>query len=142
MSNADAKPQESFDFFTKMLGMQESGRDKQSVFLRGYEDTYHHTLQLTEAREPGLGHIGWRTKSPEALESRVKALSSTPYGVGWKDNSIGHGAAYEFVAPDGHRGELMWDVEYFDCPEALKSLLRNVRRHAPLRAFLSGESIT
>lgn len=44
-------------FFKELLGMQETTREGQSVYLRAYEDFYHHTLKVTERKEPGLGHI-------------------------------------------------------------------------------------
>ena len=127
------KPQESLDFFTKLLGMQVTESEGQSVYLRGYEDFYHHSLKLTEAPEPGLGHLGWRTVSPDALEERAAALTNTEYGLGWTEDSIGHGRAYAFVDADGHRGELFWEVEYFTCPKALKSPLVNRPQARPIQ---------
>ncbi|MEK4801492.1 VOC family protein [Oceanobacillus sp. FSL K6-0118] len=79
--------------------MQETARDGQSVYLRAYEDFYHHTLKVTERNEPGLGHISWRASSKEALERRVKELEKSGAGKGWIDGDLGHGAAYQFVTP-------------------------------------------
>ena len=61
------KPDETLHFFTELLGLEETEREGQSVYLRAYEDFYHHTLKVTEARKPGLGHVAWRTTSPQAL---------------------------------------------------------------------------
>jgi catechol 2,3-dioxygenase-like lactoylglutathione lyase family enzyme len=52
-------------FFKQLLGMREVDRQGDSVFLRCYEDPYHHSLKLTAADQPGLGNIGWRTTSAE-----------------------------------------------------------------------------
>src|SRR6185503_17239195 len=46
-------------FFKDLIGLQETTRDGQSVYLRAYEDFYHHTLKLTEAPAAGLGHVAW-----------------------------------------------------------------------------------
>ncbi|MDM5196777.1 hypothetical protein QUF79_01590 [Fictibacillus enclensis] len=54
------KPYETLWFFKELLGMEESHREGQSVYLRAYEDFYHHTLKITKGEEPGLGHVAWR----------------------------------------------------------------------------------
>ena len=45
----------SVRFFTLLLGLNESERCGGSVYLRGYEEQYHHSLKLTEAPCAGLG---------------------------------------------------------------------------------------
>jgi hypothetical protein len=40
-------------FFKELLGLEETEREGQSVYLRAYEDFYHHTLKVTEAAKPG-----------------------------------------------------------------------------------------
>ncbi len=42
------KPDESLRFFVDVLGMTESGRAGQSVYLRGWDDYEHHTIKLTD----------------------------------------------------------------------------------------------
>ena len=54
-------PQESLAFYTSVLGLEESAREGQSVFLRGWGEFFHHSIQLTEGPHAGLGHVGWRT---------------------------------------------------------------------------------
>ncbi|MCW5721011.1 MAG: VOC family protein, partial [Devosia sp.] len=61
-------------FFRDLLGMEESGREGNSVHMRAYEDFYHHSLTITHRDTPGLGHMGWRSFSPQALERRAKAI--------------------------------------------------------------------
>jgi len=57
----------SVEFFRDVVGMDETGREENSVYLRAWGDYFHHTLKLTQSKESGLGHIGWRADSPEAL---------------------------------------------------------------------------
>ncbi|WP_068675430.1 catechol 2,3-dioxygenase [Oceanobacillus sp. Castelsardo] len=124
------KPQESVEFFTRFLGMDVTAREGQSVYLKAYEDTYQNTLKITESNDAGLGHIGWRTQSPQALERRVEAVKATGLGQGWINGDIGHGPAYQFATPDGHNMELLFDVEYYQPKEEEKTRLlnRNVKR--------------
>ncbi|WP_141333996.1 catechol 2,3-dioxygenase [Paenibacillus sp. tmac-D7] len=127
------KPDETLWFFKELLGMEETGRRGQSVYLRGYEDFYHHTLKVTEAKEAGLGHVAWRTSSKQALERRVNAVKETGLGKGWFDDEDGHGAAYQFTTPDGHKMELLWEVEYYQAPEEKKTPLLNRPQKRPTR---------
>jgi len=54
-------PERSLAFYRDVIGLEESGRSGRSVYLRGWGEWSHHSVQLTEAPHPGLGHVGWRT---------------------------------------------------------------------------------
>ncbi len=127
------KPEETVNFFVNLLGMEITDRIGQSVYLRAYEDYYHHTLKVTEAKEAGLGHACWRASSPNALLRRVNAIASSGYGQGWIEGDEGHGAAYRFQTPDGHQMEILWDVDYWDADESRKTLLLNRPQKRPVR---------
>ena len=127
------KPDETLWFFKELLALEETEREGQSVYLRAYEDFYHHTLKVTEADEPGLGHASWRSVSPQALQRRVEAIEVTGLGKGWIDGDKGHGPAYRFTTPDGHPMELLWEVDYYEPPEEMKTELMNRPQKRPLR---------
>ncbi len=120
-------------FFRDLLGMSVSGRDGNSVHMRAYEDYYVRSLTITHRDKPGLGHIGWRSSSPQALERRAAAIEKTGLGRGWIDGDTGHGRAYQFETPDGHKNRIFWDVEYFQCPDAESSCLINRPQRRPLQ---------
>ena len=127
------KLEESVNFFKQILGMDEAHREGKSVYMRAYEDHYHHTLIITENDEAGLGHIGLRTTSPQALERRAAEIEKTGYGIGWVDGNVGHGRAYQFATPDGHNIKIFWDVEYYEAPEDQKTPLLNRPQRRPNR---------
>src|SRR5271165_1267897 len=102
------KPEQSLDFFVNILGMTESGRAGDSVFLRGWDDYERYSLKLTGSKTSGLGHAAFRARSPQALERRVAALEASGLGVGWHEGELGHGAAYQFRDPDGHLLEIYY----------------------------------
>lgn len=129
------KPDETLWFFKEVLGLEEVERSGQSIYLRAYEDLYHHSLKITEANEAGLGHMAWRTSSPEALDLCAKHLEGLGAGRGWTDGDIGHGRAYQFATPDGHQGEILWDVDYYKATPAEKSLLKSRPSKRPLRGI-------
>ena len=118
-------PEGTLWFFRDLIGMEVSKQEGQSVYLRAYEDWHHHTLKITEAKKPGLGHVAWRTSSPQALERRVKALEASGLGKGWMDGDLGHGPAYRFTTPDGHPMEILWEVEKAHIPPEERSPLLN-----------------
>ncbi|WP_085991024.1 catechol 2,3-dioxygenase [Oceanobacillus senegalensis] len=127
------KLEESVTFFSDILGMEEVHRQGKSVYMRAYEDQYHNTLIITENDEAGLGHMALRARSPQALERRVEAIEKTGYGIGWIDGDIGHGPAYQFTTPDGHKVEIFWEVDYYDAPNSQQTALLNRPQRRPKR---------
>jgi catechol 2,3-dioxygenase len=127
------KPEESLRFFVDVMGMTESGRRGDSVYLRGWDDYEHHTLKLTAARVAGMGHFAFRTTSPEALERRVAVIEQAGRGKGWIDGDLGHGPAYAFTTPDGHAMEVYYETEWYQAPPELKPSLKNQAMRFPAR---------
>ena len=127
------KLEESVAFFKDILGMDESHREGKSVYMRAYEDHYHNTLIITEHHEAGLGHIALRTTSEQALERRAAAIEALGCGIGWIDGDVGHGRAYQFRTPDGHKIEILWDVDYYEAPETERTPLLNRPQRRPNR---------
>lgn len=113
------KLEASLAFYRDVLGLEVSDRKGNSIYLRGWGEFFHHSLQLTEADAPGLGHIGWRTASAEALEVAAQKLAASGAGRGWVDGAVGHGRAYRYVAPGGHLHEIFWEVERYKAPDHL-----------------------
>ncbi|MCL7454676.1 MAG: catechol 2,3-dioxygenase [Anaerolineae bacterium] len=125
------KLEESTRFFVDVLGMSESDRAGDSVYLRGWDDYEHHSLQLTASPQPGLGHYAFRASSAQALQRRVAALEEAGYGKGWKKDNIGHGPAYCFTDPDGHNLEIYYETEWYKPPEHLRPALKNQASRYP-----------
>jgi catechol 2,3-dioxygenase len=118
--------EESLDFFTRIYGLTESGRDEQSAYLRAFDDYEFHTLKLTRHTTTGVGHIGYRVASPQALERRVNAIDAAGFGIGWVDGDLGHGRAYRFKDPFGHVFEVYWETTRYVAPAAEKPALKNI----------------
>ena len=106
--------------------MEVEAREGQSVYLRGWGDYQRYSLKLTEAALPGLGHLALRAWSPQALERRVAAVQQSGQGGEWIDGDVGHGPAFAFTDPDGHRLELYYETERYRPPEHLRPALKNV----------------
>jgi catechol 2,3-dioxygenase len=126
------KPEESLRFFTEVMGLSVSGQEGDSVYLRGWDDYEFHTLKLTAAPKPGLGHLAFRVRSLEALRRRVRVLEALGLGEGWTED-LGHGPAYRFRTPDGHRMEVYWETRWYEPTEATRPALKNQASRFPAR---------
>jgi catechol 2,3-dioxygenase len=117
---------ESLDFFTRVYGLTESGREGGSAYLRAFDDYEYHTLKLTAYATTGVGHVAYRAASPEALARRVAAIEAMDCGIGWVEGDAGHGRAYRFADPDGHVFELYYDTREYEAPEGERPALKNI----------------
>ncbi len=122
-------------FFTDIMGMSVTATQGDSIYLRAYDDYEHHTLKLTANPTPGMRHFAWRARSAEALQRRVQAIQSTGIGIGWNAGDLGHGPAYEFHSPDGHRIEVYFETEKYKSSVADQSALKNTASKFPARGI-------
>ena len=129
------KPEESLQFFVNIMGMTESGREGNSVYLRAYDDYERHSLKLTASKLPGLGHVAYRTRSPQALERRVAALKGSGFDIGWNDGDLAHGPAFVCNDPDGHKIELYYETQWYQAPPELRPALKNQAQRFPARGI-------
>ena len=127
------KPEESLRFFVDVMGMTESGRQGDSVYLRGWDDYERYSLQLTASSSSGMGHAAFRARSPQALQRRVAALEASGQAVGWHEGELGHGPAFRFRDPDGHLLELYYETEWYTAPPELRPALKNQAQRNPGR---------
>jgi catechol 2,3-dioxygenase len=129
------KPQESLHFFIDVMGMTETGREGDSVYLHAYDDYERHSLKLTASKVPGLGHVAYRTRSPQALERRVAALKGSGFDIGWTDGDLAHGPTFLIQDPDGHKIELYYQTQWYQAPPELKPALKNQSQRFPARGI-------
>ncbi len=115
------KLEESVRFFKEVLGLTESGREGDSVFLRCWGDYYVYSLILSRADRPALAHAAWRTHGPEELAEAVRRIEASGVQGTWIPKSPHHGPAYAFKGPGGHPIEIFWEVERYQAPEGLRS---------------------
>lgn len=118
--------EESLDFFVRVYGLTESGRDENSVYLRAWDDYEFHSLKLTRSDTTGMAHCGYRTSSEAALHRRVAVIEKMGLGIGWTEGDLGHGPSFRFHSPDGHVFELYWETVKYAAPDAERPALKNV----------------
>jgi len=118
--------EESLAFFVDILGMEIEAEDGPSTYLRCAHDYQRWSLKLTASDTSGMGVLGLRAWSPEALQRRVAAVEAAGLGEGWTDGDLGRGPSYRFRDPDGHRFELYHEAERYRPPSHLRPALKNV----------------
>jgi catechol 2,3-dioxygenase len=106
------KPEETARWMVDVLGLEETTREGQSVYLRGWAEWLHSSLIVTEGPEPALGSIGWRAYGPgdpELVAQRVEGE--------WVAERPGRGAAFAYRSPvGGHLNEVFWEAERYQAP--------------------------
>ncbi len=120
------KGEESLRFFVDVMGMEVEHQEGAAAYLRGWGDYQPWSLKLIESPTSGMGVLGLRAWSPEALRRRVAAVEAAGLGEGWTDGDRGRGPSYRFRDPDGHRCELYYECERYEPPEHLRPALKNV----------------
>ena len=118
-------PEASLGFFVDVLGLTESGREGDSVYLRAWDDYEFATLKLTASQTTGVGHVAYRAASAEALKRRVTAIEGLGAGMGWSDGDMSHGPAFRFRDPDGHLFEIYHVTRRYEAPAAERPALKN-----------------
>lgn len=126
---------ESLDFFTRVFGLSVAEQTGGSAYLRAYDDYERYSLKLTAAKTSGMGHMAFRTRSPQALERRAAALKGSGFEIGWSDGDIGHGKTFVCRDPDGHVVELYYDTEWYEAPAELKPALKNQPQRFPAKGI-------
>jgi catechol 2,3-dioxygenase len=116
----------SLAFFVETMGMEIFAQDGPSTYLRGWGDYQPWSLKLTACETSGMGILGLRAVSQEALQRRVSAVQDTGLGIGWNDGDLSRGPSYRFTDPDGHVFELYYECERYVAPAGMEPALKNV----------------
>jgi catechol 2,3-dioxygenase len=118
-------PDESRAFFVDLMGMSESARRGDSVYLHAWDDYERFTVKLTAGPTSGIGRAYLRAASPQALQRRVAEIEAAGLGRGWSDTELGLGPTYLCADPDGHEFGLYWETERYRPPPAERPALKN-----------------
>jgi catechol 2,3-dioxygenase len=128
-TNLDA----SVGYFHDVLGMEVSGEAPGSAYMRAFWDYEPASLKLTASEQAGLGHVAFRTMSPQALDRRVASLARSGTEGSWSKGDFGHGRSFQFLDPDGHQFEIYYDTERYAPPPELRPALKNQPQRFPAR---------
>lgn len=119
--------EESLDFFIRVYGLKLSRRDAESAYLRAWDDYEFCTLKLTRHTTTGVGHIGYRAASAQALADQVAAIEASGYKThGWTIGDHSHGPAFRFEDPFDHTFEIYWETVKYVPSDIDRPALKNM----------------
>lgn len=101
-------------YYTEVVGLVETAREPERVFLKGWDEHQHHSVILTMAPTYGLESMGFKVQDLDDLDTyaaRIEAagIATTRHVAG--ELGPGHGEAIRFVSPTGHLTELVFGME-------------------------------
>lgn len=75
--------EKSVDYYTRIIGLEETGRDEERVYLKAWDEYDHHSVILQQADSAGMDHFGFKVKRLEdldELEKKQNTLASSQIG--------------------------------------------------------------
>ncbi|HNJ97160.1 MAG TPA: catechol 2,3-dioxygenase [Ilumatobacteraceae bacterium] len=99
---------EAVEFYTNVLGLVQTGRDKDRAYFKAWDERDHHSIILRDAGEAGMDFFGFKVASVADLNKLEKDLNN--YGVSTERIKAGDlletGERVRFQIPSGHLIEL------------------------------------
>ncbi len=101
-------------YYTEVIGMQETERDADSVYLKCWDEGHHHSLRLAYGPRVGLDRMSFRVEHESDLDDLENAVQRYGYPVRRlsKGDMVGQGESILFETPSGQQMELVHDIEY------------------------------
>jgi catechol 2,3-dioxygenase len=101
-------------YYTEVVGLIETAREPERVFLKCWDEHQHHSVVLTYAPTHGLATFGFKVTDAEDLDHYQERLVASGVAVSRLEKGEwgpGHGRAIHFDLPSGHRMELVHGME-------------------------------
>ena len=91
----------SLRFYTEVFGLVVTERDGSSAWLRGMEESCHHSLVLSATSDPpACGHVGFRVFHDEHLERLAEHAGTAGLAPAWVETPF-QGRTLRFSDPSG-----------------------------------------
>lgn len=139
----------SAEYYRSVIGLEETARDNERVYLKAWDEYDHHSIILKKADAPGMDHMAFKVKDPyelEVLERKVEQFGCKTWRIS-HGSRIAEGEAIRFEIPTGHEVELYSDIEFvgtgtgFTNPDPWPDNLRGIAPHRLDHALLTGNDI-
>jgi catechol 2,3-dioxygenase len=97
-------------YYTEVLGMIETDRESERVYLKCWDEHQHHSIVLHYASSYGLDVLAWKVHQREDLDhyaTRLEAAAVPVKRFAAGDLGPGAGETVRFEAPSGHTVDLV-----------------------------------
>ncbi len=101
-------------YYTEVVGLIETARENERVFLKCWDEHQHHSLVLNYAPTYGLDVVGWKLEAQEDLDeftARIEAAGFACKRYAKGELGGGSGETVRFTGPSGHVNDLVWGME-------------------------------
>lgn len=101
-------------YYTEVLGLIETARESDRVWLKCWDELQHHSVILVDAPDYGLNVAGFKVVDAEDLdlfEERLEASGVTTKRFAAGELGSGSGATLRFQAPSDHTIDLVHGME-------------------------------
>ena len=105
---------QSVDYYTNVIGLEETGRAGNSVYLKAWDEYDHHSLILTKSNTAGLVHMAFKVETLDDLayyEKKVEEFGCTTSRIS-SHTRLAEGEAVHFILPTGHHCELYYEIGF------------------------------
>jgi catechol 2,3-dioxygenase len=100
-------------YYTEVLGLVETDRDHERVYLKCWDEHQHHSLVLVDAPSYGVDVVGWKVHTRADLDHYAQRLETAGYPTTWfmaGELGPGSGDTVRFEAPSGHVVDLTYGM--------------------------------
>ena len=99
-------------YYTQVIGMIEVDRTPDSVYLKCWDETDHHSLRLVYAPRVGFDLMSFKVEREDDLAELETAVTRFGFPVQRQSHgeNVGQGESIRFDTPSGHTMELVHDV--------------------------------
>jgi len=141
--------EESTNYYTNVIGLEETGRSDERVYLKAWDEYDHHSIILQKSDRAGMDHMAFKVKDIyelEKLERRIEQFGCTLTRIS-EGTRIGEGEAVRFIIPTGHSVELYTDIRQVGTltgtlnPAPWPDDLRGIAPHRLDHALLTGDDL-
>jgi catechol 2,3-dioxygenase len=101
-------------YYREVVGLVESARTDEQVFLKAWDEHQHHSLVLRAASTYGLETLGFKVEHLSDLDelgARIEAVGIATKRYGPGELGPGSGEVCRFRAPSGHTVDLVFAME-------------------------------
>ncbi|WP_338751288.1 catechol 2,3-dioxygenase [Bacillus sp. FJAT-52991] len=141
--------EESVKYYTNIIGLQETGRDGDRVYLKAWDEYDHHSIILQKSDSAGMDHMAFKVKDVhelEKLEFKIEQFGCKLTRIADKSR-LAEGQAIRFEIPTGHMVELYTEIEQVGTgtgiinPHPWPDGLKGIAPHRLDHALLTGDDL-
>lgn len=103
----------SVDYYTNVIGLEETGRMGDSVYLKAWDEYDHHSVILTKSKTAGVAHIAFKVETIDDLayfEKKIEEFGCITSRIS-NYTRLAEGEAVHFILPTGHHCELYHEID-------------------------------